>query len=310
MTQLVEASPDLYGLIMYLSHPEDQHNPPSAYLDFQESPPLMRTRPLELLPFMEDKYPESNSVMDTSTQSHFGASEDSCGVEMLSPQPKRGADSTFAGIDLGSDRSSTCETMSGRGAECSPPSSTHFLTDTDFSTTNTLFASPPPVRSSSNLSSHAIYHPIFSPCLPSPAQTSDPVDLAGGYSASFLSVFGSEAEDFNARAVNESPDRFKMIDRLDSSTKERGENQGEFKEELLSNLKIDLSWLDDDDDQYERDRLRHLIGECIQILPPNEKEWQDVTVAAELRDGRHVVIYSDGGVQEVNLSSLLWRRSL
>lgn len=74
-------------------------------------------------------------------------------------------------------------------------------------------------------------------------------------------------------------------------------------------LNIDLSWLDEDDDEeFGRKRLEHIVGKHVEILSPGTDEWRGAVVASEMCDGRYLVIYLDGDVEQVRLGTRIWRR--
>lgn len=75
----------------------------------------------------------------------------------------------------------------------------------------------------------------------------------------------------------------------------------------LSMLNIDLSWLDNGDDEFERKRLENVVGKQVEILTDMNK-WRGAVVTSEVCDGRYMVIYLDGDVEQLRLGSRIWRR--
>lgn len=305
MTQLVQSPPDLYTLIMHSAHLDDQGCPYSIPLDFQESPLLVPSGSLDLSPQGENHNPEENFGTDLPTQSRFGVFENVCGVDMSLPQPNHNFDLEFASAPS-EEILPPCDKPSSY-AVSAPLISNQIPVANDLCTTNTSVASQPAVCSLTDAFSLGSYHPVFSPCLPSPSQVSDVMDMIDVRNVPCLnSMPGSVAKGFDTEAKAEGLNTFEITDYLgpdlETSPTDRAGEEGH------KNLRIDLSWLDDDD-QFERDRVRRMIGESIQILSPDRDIWQTAIVTAELCDGRYIIINSDGEVQEVKLNSLLWRKS-
>lgn len=252
----------------------------------------------------ENHNPEENFGTDLSTQPRLEVFENICGVDMSPPQPHQNFDLGFASAPS-EEIFPLCD-KSSRYAVSAPLISNQIPVTNDLYTTNTSVASQPPVCSSTDAFSLGPYHPIFSPCLPSPTQMSDVLDSGDTHNLPCSnSMPGVVPKGFDTETKAEELNTFEMTDYfspdLEMSATDRAE-QGH------KNLGIDLSWLDDDD-QFERDRVRRVIGESIQILSPDRDRWQTATVTAELCDGRYIIINPDGEVQEVKLNCLLWRKS-
>lgn len=79
--------------------------------------------------------------------------------------------------------------------------------------------------------------------------------------------------------------------------------------DMEAQLEIDLSWLDEDDDEaFERKTLSRVVGERIQVFSPEQNNWRSGVVMSELADGRYFVIYLNGDSDLLKLSTRLWRR--
>lgn len=306
MSQLVHACPDLYNLIMHSVHLDHQQHPFSVSLDFQESSSLLPTGPLDLSTDDESYHLEERSTTDLPTQPHSQVPEVACRAEMPSAQ-----------IKCNSDVASTCVASAkspifrDKCVDCTLAGSFSLPTiaPKEVFAVNAPIADPSPNRSSLDEVSREIYLPISSHCFSSSVYMSA-TDVASACNVSCRNdMFGWETEGLGTESADERSNGCETMDKtLGPSPWTSAKGQVE-NDEGLKNLTIDLSWLDDDD-QFERDRVRRLVGEHIQILPPGEGRWQDALVTAELCDGSHIVIYADGGVQEVKLNSLLWRKSL
>lgn len=85
------------------------------------------------------------------------------------------------------------------------------------------------------------------------------------------------------------------------------DDDADFDEASTRQLKVDLSWLDDDD-EFEQGVMKRLVGENIQILCTTGDKWINALVTAEVFERKHVVVYDDGDVHEVNLNNVMWRK--